>query len=82
MTGDEQKAIYFRERMYNYLESMSSKLKNAFPARTRWNKKIEQVLIAACEEPLTDEEYYMILRKRVGKIIHDIERGDRVFINE
>lgn len=79
MTGNEQKAIYFRDRMYGYLESMAPELKNAFPARTRQNKKIEQILVAACEEPLTDDEYYMIIKKRVEKIIHEIKYENRVF---
>lgn len=72
-----KKAIAVRDRMYRHMEVMAPELKNGFPARTRWDKKIEQVLMAALNEPLTDEEYYKILSDRVDRIMYELKHGKR-----
>lgn len=72
-----KRAIAVRDRMYRLMVVMAPELKNGFPARTRWDKKLEQVLLAALNEPLTDEEYYKILSERVDRIMYELKHGER-----
>ena len=68
----DSKAEMRRERLLRYLEREAPLLKEGFKPYTRTDKKIEEILTKACEDPLSDEEYYLIVTRRVEKIVREL----------